>query len=319
MSTDINMTDTSDTLGKYLFADRSVRAETVRLAQTWRDARAHHDYPPAITRLLGELTAASTLLAANLKFDGSLILQLQGDGPIALMVVECRADLHLRATVKLREGQTLPDDGTLQSLLNPGNNGRFIAVLDPRTPGQQAYQGVVPLTGDTVAAVLEHYMRTSEQLDTRLWLQADDDHAAGLLLQRLPREGGMTGVVTHEVAEDGTQDTWQRAGLLADTLKPGELLATDRDTLIRRLYGQETLLALPSLPVRWHCTCTRAKVADMLRMLGAHEIEQILQEQDTVSVTCEFCGKPHAFDAVDCAALFADASASSNTPSASLH
>jgi len=278
----------TDTLTKYLFEDRSVRAETVRLTQTWQDARVHHVYPPAITRLLGELTAASALLAANLKFDGSLVLQLQGDGPIALIVVECRADLHLRATVKLREGRAMPDDGDLQSLLNPGGSGRFIVLLDPRhkMPGQQAYQGVVPLTGDTVAAVLEHYMRASEQIDTRLWLQADSSHAAGLLLQRLPRQGGVTSTA------DTADDTWSRAGLLADTVKPGELIATDSDTLIRRLYNEETLLAFTPLPVRWHCTCTRAKVADMLRMLGASEVDQILREQETVSVTCEFCGKP---------------------------
>jgi len=307
----------TDTLTKYLFEDRSVRAETVRLHQTWRDARAHHSYPPALTRLLGELVAASTLLAANLKFDGSLILQLQGDGPVALLVVECHADLHLRATVKVREGHTLPEEGTLQSLLNPGGNGRFVVVLDPRSkaPGQSPYQGVVPLTGETVAAVLEHYMCTSEQLDTQLWLQADEDCAAGLLLQRLPRQGGNAPAAQ---TTDG-DDTWRRAKLLADTLRPYELCRTDSDTLIRRLYAEETLLAFAPLPVRWHCSCTRSKVANMLRMLGKDEIDQILQEQETLGVTCEFCGKPYVFDAVDCAGLFAGAHDNDDAASPSLH
>jgi len=303
----------TDTLNKYLFEDRSVRAEVVHLSQTWQDTLAHHDYPPAITRLLGELTAVSTLLAASLKFEGSLVLQLQGDGAIALIVVECRADLHLRATVKLREGHAVPEDGDLQSLLNPGGNGRFILVLDPgnNTPGQQSYQSVVPLIGDSVAAVLEHYMQASEQLDTRLYLQADGKQAAGLLVQRLPRHGG------HGLTTTDADDTWRRASLFADTLKPGELLVTDTDTLIRHLYAEETLLAFAPLPVRWHCPCTREKVTDMLRMLGQREIEQILQEQDNVSVTCEFCGKPYVFDAVDCAGLFTGVHG--NSPSQSLH
>jgi len=306
----------SDTLTKYLFEDRSVRVEAVHLTQSWQDTHTHHAaYPSAVTRLLGELVAASTLLAANLKFDGSLVLQLQGDGPIALMVVECHADLHLRATVKLREDRTVAPDGTLQGLLNPGGTGRFVVVLDPRdkSAGQQPYQGVVALTGDTVAAVLEHYMRSSEQLDTRLWLHADAHHAAGLLLQRLPRQGGHAPHVSASAADE----TWNRARQLADTVKPAELLATDSDTLIRRLYWEETLLAFAPLPVRWRCTCSRAKIADMLRMLGAHEVEQILQEQKTVAVTCEFCGTQHAFDAVDCAALFVDTP--EHAPNQSLH
>ncbi len=136
----------TDQLKKYLTEDRSVRIQAVRLDATWKAVQANHDYPPAITHLLGELVAASTLLAANIKFDGSLVLQIQGDGPIALLVVECRNDLSLRATVKMREGHEVPSDGNMQSLLNPGGNGRFIVVLDPqrKLPGQQAYQASCP-------------------------------------------------------------------------------------------------------------------------------------------------------------------------------
>jgi len=288
-----------DTLRKYLFEDRSVRAQLVNLETSWQAVLAHHALSPAVSRLLGELVAASALLAANLKFDGSLVLQLQGDGAIALIVVECRADLSLRATVKLREGRALPADGTLQSLLNPGGNGRFIVVLDPRggSGTQQPYQGVVPLEGESVAQALEHYMRASEQLDTRLWLAADDRRAAGLLLQRLPQQGGRPAAQADE--------TWVRAGHLAATLAPAELLDTDGDTLARRLYWQETLIAFEPQPVTWHCPCTRERVASMLHLLGHAEVESIIQEQGRVEVTCDFCGKPYEFDAVDCAALFA--------------
>src|SRR5690606_10382448 len=121
----------TDQLQKYLFADRSVRAQTVDLTLAWQQLQANHDYPPSVVRLLGELVAASTLLAANLKFEGSLVLQLQGDGDIPLIVVECRSNLDIRATVKVREGAQLPPEGDLQSLVNPGGKGRFSVVLDP--------------------------------------------------------------------------------------------------------------------------------------------------------------------------------------------
>lgn len=293
----------TDQLKKYLLEDRSVRVQAVRLTDTWKAVQANHDYPPAITHLLGELVAASTLLAANIKFDGSLVLQIQGDGPIALLVVECRSDLSLRATVKVREGHEIPAEGNMQSLLNPGGNGRFIVVLDPqrKVPGQQTYQGIVPLEGDTVAEALQHYMKASEQLDTRLWLAADADHAAGMLIQRLPYHGGSDAPI---LSEQAATETWDRAVALATTLKQDELLATDIDTLIHRLYWEETLVAFDPQPVRWHCPCTRERVASMLRSLGEDEVNDILAERGQVDVSCDFCGKPYAFDAVDCAALF---------------
>jgi molecular chaperone Hsp33 len=294
----------TDQLKKYMFADRGVRVQAVRLHETWLRAQEHHQYPPAVRRLLGEMVAASTLLAANLKFDGSLLMQIQGDGPIALLVVECRSDLTLRATVKVREGHAVPEDGDMQSLLNTHGGGRFIVLLDPRRklPGQQPYQGIVPLEGDTVAEALEHYMKASEQLDTRLWLAADDSHAAGLLVQRLPSEGG---IASGPSGGPGESDSWNRAGHLADTLGRAELLAADIDTLIHRLYWEETLIAFDPLPVAWQCSCTRERVAGMLRTLGQVEVNDILAEQGRVEVSCDFCGAPYAFDAVDCAGLFA--------------
>lgn len=293
----------TDTLKKYLFEDRTVRVQAVRLHHTWIEAKAHDRYPPAVARLLGEMVAAATLLAANIKFDGSLLLQIQGDGPIALLVVECRSDLSLRATVKVCEGHEVPEAGDMQSLLNAHGGGRFIVLLDPkrRTPGQQPYQGIVPLEGDSVAEALQHYMKASEQLDTRLWLAADEHHAAGLLVQRLPGEGGNAAA-----AGAAASDTWNRAVKLAETLGGPELAQTDTDTLIHRLYWEETLIAFDPLPVRWHCSCTRERVAGMLRTLGEAEVQDILSEQGKIEVSCDFCGKPYLFDAVDCAGLFTE-------------
>ena len=289
-----------DTLKKFLFEDHNVRIETVRLGDAWTAAQAHHVYPPAVASLLGELVAASTLMAANLKFDGSLLLQLQGDGAVALMVVECRANLSIRATVKLRE-RPVPDDGTLQTLVNPGGTAKFIVVLDPPkdTPGRQAYQGVVPLEGDSIAQALEQYMLRSEQLHTRIWLAADRTYCAGVLLQRLPVQGGM------DSAQESTAlESWDRACHLAQTLKHDELLETDQNTLVRRLFWEETLLAFEPRPVTWMCSCSHDRVADMLRMLGRAEVDDILQEQGKIDVACEFCGKPYSFDKVDALTLF---------------
>ena len=289
-----------DYLKKFLFEDRSVRIESVRVRDAWHTAQAHHDYPPVIASLLGELLAASALLAANLKFDGSLLLQLQGDGAIALMVAECRADMTLRATVKLRD-RPIEAAGDLQSLLNPGGTAKFIVVLDPPkdTPGRQAYQGIVPLEGDTIAEALEQYMLRSEQLHTRIWLAAKTDCCAGLLLQRLPLQGG-----SQQTESDAAQESWARAVHLAETLKPAEMLDTEQDLLLHRLFWEETLLTFEPQPLTWKCSCTRDRVADMLKMLGQPEVESILLEQGKVEVACEFCGKPYLFDAIDTDGLF---------------
>ena len=290
----------SDQLKKYLFEDRSVRVESVHLEQAWQAAQAHHSYPPAVTALLGELVAAATLLAATLKFDGSLVLQLQGDGAIALMVVECRADLGIRATVKLRD-RPLPLQRDLQSLLNPGGTAKFIVVLDPpkNTPGRQAYQGIVPLEGDTIAQALEQYMLRSEQLHTRIWLAADSKFSTGLLLQQLPLQGG------NQQAEVLTaEESWARAQRLAETLTSKEMLEVSQDTLLYRLFWEETLLTFDARLIYWECTCTRERVADMLKMLGRAEVEDILTTQGTIEVACEFCGQPYHFDGVDSALLF---------------
>lgn len=292
----------SDLLKKYLFHDHSVRAQAVKLDNAWQTGLVHQSYPPCVQRLLGELTAAAVLLAANIKFEGSLVLQLQGDGPIALIVVECTSDLTIRATASLREGQPVPRNGNLQSLLNSQGQGRFIVVLDPQRQNtdMQPYQGIVPLEGSSVAEVLEHYMRNSEQLDTRLWLNADGAHASGLLLQRMPGQGGS------EVAATSAHETWERAVALASTIEPEELLKLDTDTLIHRLFWEETLLSFDPVPVNWHCPCTRERVANMLRLLGSEEVEDILSQREHIDVSCNFCGKPYQFDAIDCARLFTE-------------
>lgn len=290
----------SDQLKKFLSEDRSVRIESVHINHAWQTAQAHHSYPPSVAALLGELVAASTLLAATLKFDGSLLLQLQGDGAIALMVVECRADMSVRATVKLRD-RPLPIQRDLQTLLNPGGTAKFIVVLDPpkNTLGRQAYQGIVPLEGDSIAEALEQYMLRSEQLDTRIWLAANTDCCTGLLLQRLPLQGG-----NQQAEVSSAEETWVRTQRLAETLTSNEMLEVTQDDLLHRLFWEELLLMFEAKPITWKCSCTRERVADMLRMLGRAEVQDILETQGKIEVACEFCGQPYLFDGVDSALLF---------------
>lgn len=305
----------SESLKKYLFPDHGTRVQAVRLVDAWQAGLAHQQYPACVQTLLGELTVAATLLSANLKFDGSIVLQLQGNGPVALIVVECTSSLNIRASATLREDAVIPDDGDLQSLINPDGQGQFIVVIDPRRSGSHLtpYQGVVPMEGDSVAKVLEHYMRQSQQLDTRLWLAADSRQIGGLLLQRLPDHGG------NEHRSESVEPSWERACHLASTVKQEELLTLDPDTLAHRLFWEEQLLMFDPLPVRWHCPCSRERVAEMLRMLGSEEIQDILNERDSIEVACNFCGKPYHFDTVDCAELFVGQTGQPAPPSTSVH
>ena len=246
----------SDTLKKYLTTDRGTRIQALHLSQAWQTGLAHQNLPPVLIGLLGELAAASVLLASNIKFDGSVVLQLQGNGPVRLIMVECTSTLDLRATAHLHEDATPAPDATLQSLLNADGQGRFMVMLDPsgRQAGATAYQGIVPLEGDTVSAVLEHYMKHSEQLETRLWLAADAQSCAGLLLQRMPGDTTATGATGHTEAAEAA---WAEYTTLAGTLTDEELRTTDTDTVMHRLFWEHDLLAFPEQGVRWHCPCSR--------------------------------------------------------------
>ena len=250
----------SDKLQRFIFENAAVRGEFVELPDTWREIQARHDYPPAVRKLLGEMVSAAALLSANLKFDGMIVMQIHGDGPVKLLVVECDADLHLRATAKLASGAAVPDHATLTDLVNVHGHGRFVITLDPKdkVPGQQPYQGIVSLSGDTIAVVIENYMLRSEQLETKLWLAADDHMSRGLLLQKLPKEGG-TGA-----AVDDDLETWNHTVTLASTLRDEELLSTDIDTLLHRLFWQETVRVFEPRHPRFQCSCTRDKVGNML-------------------------------------------------------
>ena len=274
--------------------DRSpVRGELVHLDAAWRAVLERHDYPPVLRSVLGELMAAAVLLAATLKLKGSLILQIQGKGPVTLLVVECDGDLNVRATAKW-EGDLAPSSSFAELV----GAGRFAITLDPRD-GNQAYQGVVALDGANVAEVLQNYMLRSEQVETALWLAADDRCAAGLLLQRLPLEGGRGATAEHG------EETWQRAAVLAATLRPEELLTLSAETLLHRLYHEDDVRLFEPQAVVFRCSCSREKVTGMLKLLGADEVHAALQELGELEVRCEFCNRAYRFDAVDVERIFA--------------
>lgn len=299
----------SDRLLKFLFHDAPVRGEVVRLAEVWQQVIEHHDYPAPVLALLGQMTAAAALLAANIKFNGALSLQIEGDGPVRLLVVECQPDFRLRATAKLRADAPVPADATLRTLVNAQGQGRCAITLDPqdRQPGQQPYQGIVSLTGDSIAHALESYMRQSEQLDTRLWLAADTRAASGVLLQKLPAEGG-------RAAQARDTDAWDRTTTLAGTLTPPELLDNDTEQLVRKLFWQERLEHGAAFAPRFECRCSRGRIGRMLLSLGRGEVEDILREQDRVEVTCDFCNQVQSFDAVDVGQLFATGDSRNEVP-----
>ncbi len=305
-------------LHKFIFEGLPVRGMLVRLTDSWREvlqrrAASNDAFPEPVRVLIGEMAAAGALMQANIKFDGALVLQVFGDGPVKLAVAEVQNDLSFRVTAKV-VGDVAPG-AEVEALLNVHGKGRCAITLDPKTkfPGQQPYQGVVSLHGDQreplqkISEVLEHYMLQSEQLDTRLILAANDEVAAGLLIQRLPVEGaGNLGRSNED--EIGVNEAYNRIALLASTLTREELLTLDADTLLHRLFWEETLRRFPPLAgelgPRFACTCSRERVGRMLIGLGRPEVDDIVVEQGQVEIGCDFCGAQYRFDAVDVGELF---------------
>ena len=310
-------------LSKFLFEGLPVRGMLVRLTDAWQEVLRRRqtigEHPPEVRVLLGEMAAAGVLMQANIKFNGALVLQVFGDGPVKLAVAEVQPDLAFRATAKV-VGE-VPAGAQLEALLNVHGQGRCAITLDPRDrlPGQQPYQGVVPLHGDRreplqqVQQVLEHYMLQSEQLDTRLVLAANDEVAAGLLIQRMPMEGA--GNLQRRNEDDiGLSEAFKRIALLAATLTREELLTLPPERILHRLFWEETLRVFEPATPRFACTCSRERVRSMLRGLGRDESDGLIAERGQVEVGCEFCGLQYHFDAVDVGEMFTP---SSNQPPAS--
>jgi molecular chaperone Hsp33 len=292
-----------DEVRRFIVENRPVRGHWVRLDTAWRELCAHADYPQPVRELLGQAVAASVLFAATLKFRGTLTLQLQGDGAINLLVAQCTHDFRLRAVARFDEAAVaaIPvgpkaDAKIFRQLV--GTSGR-VAVTIEADERSMRYQGIVPLSGGSLADSLEAYFASSEQLPTRLLLAADDERGAGVLVQKVP------GTSTQDESE--LEETWKEAQRGIEKLSPADLLACPVEELLERGFAAYDLRLFRGTPVQFECRCSQGRVAGLLRALGSDEVRDVLKEQGSVTVTCEFCHRPYRFDALAVEALFCDA------------
>lgn len=294
MQRDSEGTASSDALLPFVFDQANVRGALVSLDTTLRDIVSSRDYPPPLARALAELNAAAALLAASLKLDGSLIVQLSGDGPVRLIVVECNDALELRATAQWDADRVaaLGADASLAQLAGGSTHGRLALTLDPRDSGN-LYQGIVSLDSSSISASIEHYLSTSEQLQSRLWLSAKTGRTRGLLLQRLPGAAAV---------DDAT---WSRVMREADAAWPQALERPTFTAMLQSMFARDDVRIFEQRPVTFRCKCSVARVANALRIAGRDEVEAALAERGVVDVTCEFCNRRYSFNADEARALFA--------------
>jgi molecular chaperone Hsp33 len=269
----------------FLFEALDIRGAWVRLDDAWGEMIAGRDYAAPVSGLLGQLAAATTLIAANLKQAGRLTFQLRGDGDVSLLVMDCDEQLRLRGMARAGSGIT---PGPLRTLLGEGALTLTLDTADMRQP----YQSYVPIEGDTLAVAFEHYLARSEQLPTRLWLAAGTEAAAGLFLQALPG------------AQARDPDGWNRIQILADTVRPDELWTLGAIKLIERLFPEEDVRVYDPRPVRYFCPYDPAKIHSMLRGIGQMECESILAEYGEIRVRDDICNHEYVLDAAAVAALF---------------
>ncbi len=300
------MRDT-DLQQRFMVDSCDARGHLVQLDETWREATARTDYPETVRQILGEAFVAATLLASTIKFDGKLTLQVRGDGPIHLLVVQVTNEGNVRG---LARWSTTPDSSALQVAF--GAQARMIITIEANK-NAEPYQGIVALEGDNLAAALQTYFHTSEQLPTELYLAVSENSAAGMLIQKLPAE--------ERTYHDA--DGWQRARVLCETLTDEELCNESAETLLHRIFHEERVRLFDAQSVQFHCSCSRERTDGMLHGLGKQEVDDIIEEQGGVEITCEFCDANYSYDTVDAAALFkglptsetAVDSASAETPS----
>ncbi len=291
----------SDQVRRFILERRPVRGHWVHLERAWRELRAHASYPAPVDELLGQAVAAVVLLSATLKFRGTLTFQLQGSGAVNLLVAQCTDDFRLRAVARFDETALagLNAAGAPATLFRElvGADGRVTVTIEAEELSTR-YQGVVPLSGDSLAQSLEAYFASSEQLPTRVVLAADLERAGGLLVQKLPGKEA-------DVDEEGA-DAWQEAQAALEQVTGRELLKAPMEVVLAQAFAGLDLRVFRGSPVKFECRCSPDRVAGVLKALGAGEIRDVLREQGSVTVTCEFCQRPYRFDSIDIEALFTD-------------
>jgi molecular chaperone Hsp33 len=265
-----------DQLRRFLFENAGVRGEWVRLEQSWQQAKEHQNIVnAAVESQLGQALAAAVLLSATIKFEGSLILQAQGDGDLKALVAQSTHDQKIRGLVR---SETKVNGDNLKEMMGQGH-----LVITIESEISEPYQGIVPLEQPTLAGLLETYFKQSEQLETRLWLFANQSHAAGLLIQELPDQ-------------ENYQKDWERISMLANTITEQEMLTLDSEEILHRLFHEEQVRLFDPVTIEFACHCSKDKTAETLTALGQQELQQLLKEQGEVTVACQFCGQQYHFD-----------------------
>lgn len=268
-----------DAVHRFLLEDLDIRGALVQLGPSWSQMTAKRGYAPPVRAVLGELAAVTALIGSNLKTPGRIGFQLTGHGPVSMLVMDCNDRLQLRGMARSSLSDEAPAHvAGVRELLGDGQLVLTLQAQAAETP----YQSVVPLSGDSLAAVFEHYLEKSEQTPARLWLAADADTACGLFLQKLPN------------ADVLDPDGWDRVEALAATVTDAELRLAP-ETLLARLFAEETLRLYPPRPAEWHCPRDVDKVRNMLLSLGRDEVASMLADAEVIAVEDEICGHEYRF------------------------
>jgi molecular chaperone Hsp33 len=266
----------------FVLEDSGIRGALVRLEETWQQVIAAHDYPPAVRTLLGEGVVSTVLLASGLKTTPNVSLQLQGEGPLRLLLIQCLDGQRVRGMASFK---TAKADAPLLG------EGRLVVNLDTGKPNG-FFQGIVPLTSTKLDECLESYFAQSEQLETRLVFRSDEQRVAGLLLQVLPGHG-----------EERAVDAFETAAACAATVSVGELTSLAAEELLPKLFAGQSIRLFAARPVAHDCRCTPERLAGVVRMLGQEEVKSLLAEQGHVELKCEFCNRAFRYDDVQVDAI----------------
>ena len=290
----------NDSILRFIFKNTPIRDATEHLKAAYIASRRLQQGPTPVSRLRRAMTAGAMLLASSIKFEGALILQIQGDGPVRLAIAEVRNGLLVRATAKLNETMAVTDTMTTKDLVNANGRGQCAVMLDPkdRREGDPLYQGVVSLAGASLAEGIMNYMQQSEQIHTRLWLTADEKNAAGLMIQKMPGFGGDD---KHLIDDP---EMLNRIETLAGTITDEELLTLPTQEVVHRLFWEEEPQVLSEAMPKFACTCSRERVSAMISQLGKEEALGIIAEMGHIEVRCDFCGRTERFDLNDVMAIF---------------
>jgi molecular chaperone Hsp33 len=289
----------NDLLHRFVIENTRVRGEMVHLQASWQAVLERHQYPQNVRTILGEAFAACALLSATIKYDGSLILQIRGDGPLHLLVVQATPQGTLRGLA--RWNGEVPEHN-LQDIFGQGQ-----MVMTIESPDGEPYQGIIGLQGEHIKDAIEAYFNQSEQLHTRLWLAADDTHSSGFLIQEMPANKAEL------IEPDKSKNDWEHAEHLANTLSKDELLSLSTMEILHRLFHQQDIRLFEPSPMSFRCGCSTERIEQMILALGLQEARELIEEEGEIKVDCEFCNAQYRFDNIDIETLFADNSQPDST------